>query len=95
MNEVRDEGAVFLATLWDKTTDSHGIHRGVCPGGGFAGAIPGMTISMMNSISGGFIFILCWGLLFVVWKWESQAKRQWKSDGLMLSLARENDRVFE
>jgi len=89
MNEVRDEGAVFLATLWDRTTIATAFIVAFVPVAVSAGAIPGITMSMMNSISGGFIFILCWGLLFVVWRWESQAKRQLKSDGLMLSLARE------
>jgi Protein of unknown function (DUF1673) len=77
MNEVRESGAVFLAALYDKTTISFG-------------AIPGITMPMSNSITGGFIFMLFWWFLLITWIWESQTKRNLLSDGLMLSLARDS-----
>jgi hypothetical protein len=89
MNEVRDEGAVFLTTLYDKTTITIILIVGMVPTVIFLGAIPGITMTMSNSIGGGFIFILFWWILVVVWRWESRAKRHLLSDGLMLSLARE------
>ncbi|MFA5347996.1 MAG: hypothetical protein WC294_07655, partial [Methanoregula sp.] len=55
----------------------------------FLGAFPGFTLTMLNSITGGFIFILFWWCLLGVYIWESQAKRHLLSDGLMLTLARE------
>ena len=90
MNEVRDEGAVFLATLYDKTTIILTLIVAMVPTAVFLGAIPGITMMMSNSIGGGFIFILFWWILVVVWRWESRAKRHLLSDGLMLSLARES-----
>jgi hypothetical protein len=90
MNEVRDEGAVFLATLYDKTTLALTLIVAMVPTAVFLGAVPGITMIMLNSIIGGFIFILFWWFLVVTWIWESQAKRHLLSDGLMLSLARES-----
>ena len=90
MNEVRDEGAVFLATLYDKTTLALTVIVAMVPTAVFLGAIPGITMIMLNSIIGGFIFILFWWLLLVTWIWELRTERHLLSDGLMLSLARED-----
>ena len=89
MNEVRDEGAVFLATLYDKTTLTLTLIVAMIPTAVFLGAVPGITMIMLNSIIGGFIFILFWWFLLVTRIWESRTKRHLLSDGLMLSLARE------
>jgi len=89
MNEVRDEGAVFLATLYDKTTLTLILIVAMVPTVVFLGAVPGMTMIMLNSIIGGFIFILFWWFLVVTWIWESRTNHRLLSDGLMLSLARE------
>ena len=89
MNEVRDEGAVLLATLYDKSTVTILLIVIMIPMAVSFGAIPGITMTMLNSISGGFVFILFWWVLLVVWRWESQVKCRLQSDGLMLSLARE------
>jgi hypothetical protein len=89
MNEVRDEGAVFLATLYDKTTLALTVIVAMVPTAVFLGAVPGITMIMLNSSIGGFIFILFWWILLVTWIWESRTNRYLVSDGLMLSLARE------
>jgi hypothetical protein len=89
MNEVRDEGAVFLATLYDKTTLTLTLIVAMVPTVVFLGAVPGITMIMLNSIIGGFIFILFWWFLVVTWIWESRTNHRLLSDGLMLSLARE------
>jgi len=89
MNEVRDEGAVFLATLYDKTTLALTLIVAMVPTVVFLGAAPGITMIMLNSIIGGFIFILFWWFLVVTWIWESRTHQRLLSDGLMLSLARE------
>jgi hypothetical protein len=89
MNEVRDEGAVFLATLYDKTTLILTVIVAMVPTVVFLGAVPGITMIMLNSIIGGFIFILFWWFLVVTWIWESRTNQRLLSDGLMLSLARE------
>jgi hypothetical protein len=89
MNEVRDEGAVFLATLYDKTTLALTLIVAMVPTAVFLGAVPGITMTMLNSIIGGFIFILFWWILLVTWIWESRTNRHLLSDGLMLSLAQE------
>jgi hypothetical protein len=88
MNEVRDEGAVFLATLYDKTTLTLTLTVAMVPTAVFLGAVPGITMIMLNSIIGGFIFILFWWFLVVTWIWESRTNHRLLSDGLMLSLAR-------
>jgi hypothetical protein len=89
MNEVRDEGAVFLATLYDKTTLTLTLIVAMVPTVVFLGAVPGITMIMLNSIIGGFIFILFWWILLVTWIWESRTNHRLLSDGLMLSLARD------
>jgi hypothetical protein len=89
MNVVRDEGAVFLATLYDKTTIALTLIVAMVPTVVFLGAAPGITMIMLNSIIGGFIFILFWWFLVVTWIWESRTNQRLLSDGLMLSLARE------
>ena len=89
MNEVLECGAVFLASLYDKTTITIILIVGMVPTVIFLGAVPGITLTMLNSIIGGFIFILFWWFLLVTWIWESRAKRHLLSDGLMLTLARE------
>jgi len=90
MNEVQESGAVFLAALYDKTTIAITLIVGMVPMVISFGAIPGITMPMSNSITGGFIFILFWWVLLITWIWESQTKRHLLSDGLMLSLARES-----
>ena len=55
----------------------------------FLGAKPGINMIMLNSIIGGFIFILFRCVLVVTWIWESRTNQRLLSDGLMLSLARE------
>ena len=89
MNEVRDEGAVFLATLYDKTTLALTLIVAMVPTVVFLGVVPGITMIMLNSIMGGFIFILFWWILLVTWIWESRTNQRLLSDGLMLSLSRE------
>jgi hypothetical protein len=89
MNEIRDEGAVFLATLYDKTTLALTLIVAMVPTVVFLGAVPGITMIMLNSIIGGFIFILFWWFLVVTWIWESRTNQRLLSDGLMLSLARD------
>jgi len=89
MNEVREEGAVFLATLYDKTTLILTLIVAMVPTAVFLGAVPGINMTMLNSIIGGFIFILFWWFLVVTWIWESRTNHRLLSDGLMLSLARE------
>jgi hypothetical protein len=90
MNEVQESGAVFLVTLYDKTTIAITILVAMIPMFVSVGAIPGTDMSTLNSITGGFIFILFWWLLLVIWIWESKTKRHLQSDGLMLSLAKES-----
>jgi len=89
MNEVRDEGAVFLATLYDRTTLILTLIVAMVPTAVFLGAVPGITMTMLHSSTGGFIFILFWWFLLVTWIWESRTNHRLLSDGLMLSLARE------
>jgi Protein of unknown function (DUF1673) len=89
MNEVRDEGAVFLVTLYDRTTLALTLIVAMVPTVVFLGAVPGITMIMLNSIIGGFIFILFWWFLVVTWIWELRTNHRLLSDGLMLSLARE------
>jgi hypothetical protein len=90
MNEVRENGAVFLVTLYDKTTITIILIVGMVPMLISLGVIPGVNMPMLNSITGELIFILFWWVLLVTWLWESQTKRHLLSDGLMLSLARES-----
>lgn len=89
MNEVRENGAVFLVTLYDKTTITITLIVFMVPMFVSLGAIPGIDLTRLNSISGGFIFIMFWWVLLVTRIWESQTKRHLLSDGLMLSLTRE------
>jgi len=90
MNEVRENGAVLLVTLYDKTTITITLIVVMVPMVVSLGAIPGIDMTMLNSVTGGFIFILFWGVLFVVWFWESRTRRHLQSDGMMLSLAKES-----
>ncbi len=90
MNEVREQGAVFLASLYDKTTIAIITLSCMIPMVVFMGAVPGIDLTRYNSIIGGFIFIMFWWLLLVVWIWESQTHCQLQSDGMMLELARES-----
>ena len=90
MNEVREQGAVFLASLYDKTTIAIITLSFMIPMVVFMGAVPGIDLTRYNSIIGGFIFIMFWWLLLVVWVWESQTKCLLQSDGMMLELARES-----
>jgi len=89
MNEVRENGAVLLVTLYDKTTITITLIVFMVPMVVSLGAIPGIDMTILNSISGGFIFIMFWWVLLVTWIWESQTKRHLLSDGLLLSLERE------
>jgi hypothetical protein len=88
MNEVRECGAVFLATLYDKTTITIILIVAMIPTVIFLGAVPGITLTMLNSITGGFIFIMFWWVLLMTWIWESRTHRRLLSDGLMLTMAR-------
>ena len=90
MNDIRKYGAVFLVNLYDKPTITITLIVGMVPVLISLGAIPGINMSMSNSMSGGFIFILFWWTLIITWIWESQTKRYLLSDGLMLSLAQES-----
>ena len=90
MNDIRKYGAVFLVNLYDKPTITITLIMGMVPVLISLGAIPGINMSMSNSMSGGFIFILFWWTLVITWIWESQTKRYLLSDGLMLSLAQES-----
>jgi len=90
MNDIRKYGAVFLVNLYDKPTITITLIVGMVPVLISLGAIPGINMSMSNSMSGGFIFILFWWTLVITWIWESQTKRYLLSDGLMLSLAQES-----
>jgi hypothetical protein len=89
MNEVRENGAVLLVTLYDKTTITITLIVFMVPMVVSLGAIPGIDMTILNSLSGGFIFIMFWWVLLVTWIWESQTKRHLLSDGLLLSLERE------
>jgi hypothetical protein len=90
MDDIRKYGAVFLVNLYDKTTMIITLIAGMVPVLISLGAIPGINMSMSNSMSGGFIFILFWWTFVITWIWESQTKRHLISDGLMLSLAQES-----
>jgi hypothetical protein len=52
-------------------------------------ASPAANMMMWNAVSAGFIFILFWAQLFIVWLWETRIHRVLQSDGLMLTMARE------
>ena len=90
INDIQKYGAVFLVNLYDKPTITITLIVGMVPVLISLGAIPGINMSMSNSMSGGFIFILFWWTLVITWIWESQTKRYLLSDGLMLSLAQES-----
>jgi len=90
MNEVREQGAVFLASLYDKTTIAIITLSFMIPMVVVMGGIPGIDPTRYNSITGGFIFIMFWWSFLVVWAWESQNGCHLQSDGMMLELARES-----
>ncbi len=88
MNEVLESGAVFLATLYDKTTVSLAMLAFLIPLVITMSASPAANMMMWNAVTAGFIFILFWAQLFVVWFWETRVHRVLQSDGLMLTMAR-------
>ena len=50
-------------------------------------ASPAANMMMWNAVTAGFIFMLFWTQLFVVWFWETRIHRKLHSDGLMLTVA--------
>ena len=90
MNEVLENGAVFLSTLYDKT--SIFITLAVCsiPLLLSLSASPVANMMMWNAVIAGLIFIMFWVQLFIVWVWEIRVDRHLQSDGLMLSIVKEN-----
>jgi hypothetical protein len=93
MNEVLESGAVFLATLYDKTTIFITMLVFLIPLIVSVSTSPVTNMMTWNAVTAGFIFILFWAQLVVVWLWETRVNRHLQSDGLMLSLAREADHV--
>jgi hypothetical protein len=89
MNEVLENGAVFLSTLYDKTTIF--ITLAVCsiPLLLSLSASPVANMIIWNAVIAGFVFIMFWVQLFVVWVWEMRVDRHLQSDGLMLSIVKE------
>jgi hypothetical protein len=87
MNEVLENGAVFLATLYDKTTISLAVLVFLIPLVISISASPAANMMMWNAVTAGFIFMLFWTQLFVVWFWETRIHRKLHSDGLMLTMA--------
>jgi hypothetical protein len=47
---------------------------------------PAANMMMWNAVTAGFIFILFWAQLFIVWLWETRVHREFQSDGLMLTM---------
>lgn len=90
MNEVRENGAVFLVSLYDKTTIAIITLSFIIPMVVVMGGVPGIDSTRYNSITGGFIFIMFWWSLLVIWVWESRTGCHLQSDGMMLELARES-----
>ena len=86
-NEVLASGAVFLATLYDKTTISLAMLAFLIPLLITISASPAANMMMWNAVTAGFIFILFWAQLFVIWLWETRVHRELHSDGLMLTVA--------
>lgn len=90
MNEVQKNGAVLVSTLYDKTTILITLIVCSIPLLLTLSARPLSNMMMWNAVIAGFIFIMFWIQLIVVWIWEMRAHRHLQSDGLMLSLVREN-----
>lgn len=90
MNEVMTGGAVFLASLYDRTTVFIMILAFLIPAIIVFSASPAVDPAMWNAAVAGFISILFWANFLVVWLWERTTDRHLQSDGLMLSLARGN-----
>jgi uncharacterized membrane protein len=88
MDEVRENGAVFLASLYDKTTIFFTVLALAIPVVIAFGVNPGANLMTWNAIISGYIFIVFWVQFLVVWVWEKKRQRQLQSDGLMLSLTR-------
>jgi len=88
MDEVRENGAVFLASLYDKTTIFFTVLAFAIPVVIAFGVNPGANLMTWNAIISGYIFIVFWVQFLVVWVWEKKRRRQLQSDGLMLSLTR-------
>ena len=76
-------------TLEDKTLEWQNIITGEPEPGTMNEGVPGVNLTIVNSSTGGFIFILFWWFLLVTWIWESRTDNHLLSDGLMLSLARD------
>jgi len=88
MNEVLESGAIFLTSLYDKTTVLIIILAFMLPTILLFGASPAMNLTMWNAGVAGFICTLFWVNFLVVWLWERKTDRHMQSDGLMLSVAR-------
>jgi hypothetical protein len=86
LNEVRESGAVFLTTLYDKLTVFIMVLVLCIPPIISVSTSPAANLVMWNAVTAGFIFILFWVQLLVVWLWETRTHRHLQSDGLMLSL---------
>jgi len=89
MNEVLENGAVFLSTLYDKTTIFITLVICSIPLLLSLSASPVANMMMWNAVLAGFIFIMFWVQLLVVWIWETRVDRHLQSDGLMLSIVKE------
>ena len=90
MNDVLENGSVFLSTLYDKTTIFISLLACSVPLLLSLGASPVANMMMWNAVIAGLVFITFWVQLFVVWIWETRVDRHLQSDGLMLSLAQGN-----
>jgi len=89
-NEVLHEGPVLLWNRYDASTTTLTVIGTLAP---FivlplvlVGAIPGVNLTMTNSITAGFIFIIFWGLVIITWRWESENHRTLQYDGMILEL---------
>ena len=90
MNEVSTSGAVFLASLYDKVTVFVLAIVISIPLVISLGTSPAANMTMWNAVTAGFIFMIFWVQFLVVWIWEKRSNRHLQSDGMMLSMAREN-----
>jgi hypothetical protein len=89
MNDVLENGSVFLSTLYDKTTIFITLLACSVPLLLLLSASPVANMKMWNAVIAGLVFITFWVQLFVVWIWETRVDRHLQSDGLMLSIVKE------
>jgi len=94
-NEILCDGPVVLWNRYDKTW---GILTGVSVAASlciwtlvFLGKIPGVSLEMTSAFFGGVITVSFIGMLFCVWRWESDTHRQLHYDGLILELEKDGD----